>query len=80
MSPGQQGEAYVLHLVEVEQAFDPDDYVEDTRQETALQDIGRVGQGVLGRSQPGQRLREQEEAPGVLRACGEKGGAGDGID
>ncbi len=79
MPPAQQGEAEILHLVEVEQAFDPDDYVEDTRQEAALQDTGRVGQGVLGRGQPGQRLWEQEEGPGVLRACGEKGGAGDGI-
>ena len=79
MSPTQKCEAEILHLIEVEQAFDTDDHVEDTGQKTALQDTAEVGEGVLGRSQPGQSLREKEERSGVLRACGEKGGAGDGI-
>ena len=79
MPPTHQGEAEILHLVKVEQAFDPDDHIEDTCQETALQDTGRVGEGILGRGQPGQRLWQEEEGPGVLCACGEKGGAGDGI-
>ena len=74
---GQQGEAGVLHLVEVADALQADDQGEDAGQQAARASVPYVvGEALPGRGQPVEGLAHQQEGAGVLRACREKGGAG----
>src|SRR5439155_23765349 len=75
---GEYGEAHVLHLVEVEQAWQADHQGKDAGQQTPLQVAGLVAEAVPRRGQPTQGRRQQQESPGVLRLRPEKGGAGSG--
>src|SRR5436190_1912283 len=75
---GQDGEAQVLHLVEVVDPLQADEKGEDAGQQAALQGAVVVGQAAPGGAEPGQGLAHQQEGAGVLRAAEQKGGAGGG--
>ena len=74
----QQGEAAILHRVEVEQALQTDHQAEDAGQQAALQGVVRIDETVLRRGQPAQGLGHQQEGTGILCPCEEKGGGGNG--
>ena len=74
----EQGEAHVLHLLQVIDALDADDQVEDAGQQTLRQSTGVIRETLLGLGQPVQRRRQEEEGTRELRVGREKGGAGEG--
>src|SRR5205823_1151487 len=77
-APGQQGEADILHLVEVEDPRQADHQAKDAGQQAPLQGAGVVAEAVPRRGQPTQGRAEQQESPGILGVSQEKGGAGSG--
>src|SRR5439155_18892126 len=74
----QSGEAGVFHLIQMEDAFHADQQREDTGQQALPQGAEVICETFLGRGQPVQGLRHQQERPRVLRPRREKGGGGSG--
>src|SRR5215469_13807378 len=61
----QQGEADILHLVEMEQTLDTDQQREHAGQKAGRKSTHLVGQRRLGGCQPGQRRWQEEEGAGT---------------
>jgi len=78
MAAAQAREAWVFHLVEMEDAIHADDQGEDTGQQALSQGAIVVCETLLGRGQPTQGLGHQEERARVLGPHREKGG-GDAV-
>jgi len=77
---GEQGEASVLHLVEVEDASHADHQGEHAGQQSATQRAVLVRETPLGRGEPAEGGGQQEEGAGVLsgREKNWRGGGGTG--
>jgi hypothetical protein len=63
---GQQGEAGIVHLFQMKDAFDADKRHEDAGQETALQETVLIGETLLGDLPPAEHLGEQQEGARIL--------------
>src|SRR6202043_1364522 len=74
----QAGKAWVFHLVQMEDAFHAYHQREDAGQQALPQGAVLVRETFLGRGQPLQGGRHQQERPRVLRPRREKGGGGSG--
>src|SRR6202035_4838185 len=74
----QSGKAEVFHLVQMEDAFHAYHQGEDAGQQALSQGAVVVRETFLGRGQPVQGLRHQQERPRVVRPRREKGGGGSG--
>ena len=75
---GEQGEARIVHLLEMEDALQADHRGEHTGQQSALQGPVGVLEAFLGGGEPVEGLGQEQEGAGVVGGCKKKSLGGRG--